>query len=95
MSEAATPLTDAARLNGDLNTRYELSCRLERDRAELISALRSLICYTEAADSLAATYQTRHLLKRLGEKMPPYPYCSTPDKCAGLSSCPRDPTCTD
>lgn len=26
---------------------------------------------------------------------PPYPFCSTPDACSGLSSCPRDPCCAD
>lgn len=27
---------------------------------------------------------------------PPYPeFCRHPDKCAGLGSCPRDPTCAD
>lgn len=25
----------------------------------------------------------------------PYPFCRHPDRCAGLGSCPRDPTCAD
>lgn len=25
----------------------------------------------------------------------PYPFCVTPDRCAGLGSCPRDPCCAD
>jgi hypothetical protein len=26
---------------------------------------------------------------------PPYPFCRTPDKCAGKGYCPNDPACND
>lgn len=26
---------------------------------------------------------------------PPYPFCRTPDRCAGRGYCPRDPACND
>ena len=26
---------------------------------------------------------------------PPYPFCRTPEKCAGKGYCPRDPACND
>jgi hypothetical protein len=35
------------------------------------------------------------IAKQAEGKPPPYPFCLTPEKCAGLSSCPRDPNCSD
>ena len=110
MTEAATPITTALaeRFTREVgfgegklspvmmeSLLWEHACRMERDRAELISALRKLACYVDASGHYHMAHDARELLKRLDEKMPPYPFCSTPDKCAGLGSCPRDPVCCD
>ena len=29
------------------------------------------------------------------KEAPPYPFCRTPDRCAGRGYCPRDPACND
>lgn len=33
--------------------------------------------------------------QRVHELKPPYPFCRTPDKCAGQGYCKRDPACDD
>lgn len=40
-------------------------------------------------------YSNDRSLQRVHELKPPYPFCRTPDKCAGQGYCKRDPACDD
>lgn len=42
-----------------------------------------------------APYFDERLYDAEKEKLPPYPFCRTPEKCAGKGSCPNDPCCAD
>lgn len=36
-----------------------------------------------------------HAPMPFGPENPPYPFCRTPDRCAGKGYCPRDPACNE
>jgi hypothetical protein len=49
----------------------------------------------EIKAQLAEVNTVRSLLKQKLLNLCPYPFCSTPEKCAGLGCCPKDPCCAD
>jgi hypothetical protein len=52
----------------------------------------------EAEEIKAQITEARTVLNLLRTKLLdlcPYPFCSTPEKCAGLGCCPKDPCCAD
>lgn len=60
--------------------------------------------YAKVSENNTRTYLTRLMdagkvikepAKYVAAKSTPYPFCRHKAKCAGLTSCPRDPTCAD
>jgi hypothetical protein len=52
----------------------------------------------EAAELKAQAEELKNALNMVKAKLKnlcPYPFCSTPERCAGLGCCPKDPCCAD
>ena len=80
----------ARALERELNTMREDAARYRYIREGRRGTYNNILIYSGNALDAAIDAARRKL------KSVPYPeFCRHPDKCSGLGSCPRDPTCAD